>query len=79
MEVTKEEFIEWRHSHVTKQFQEFVQSIISQAKETLAETAGLEPLQDRHLVGGIDALKDVLEWNPVKSSEPIKEEDQNGY
>ena len=79
MEVSKEEFVEWRQSPVTKQFLEFVRKQISEAKEALAETAGLDPLQDRHLVGGIDALKDVLEWNPVQQDQTQEKETEVAY
>lgn len=60
----KDEFNEWRLHPVTKELIEYISDQISQAKETLAQDAGINPLADRDLVGGVAAFREVLEWQP---------------
>lgn len=63
--VTKDEFEEWKHHPVTKLLKEHLEEQIESAKETLSREAGMNPLADQNLVGGIAAIKDdVLEWKP---------------
>lgn len=61
MQVTKNEFLEWKSSYVTKQFLEAIQNRIEETKEILAISAGLEPDNDRYLVGMIRAFNEVLD------------------
>lgn len=61
MQVTKEEFLEWRSQYVTKQFMEAIKRRIEDAKDILSVNAGVEPVDDRLLVGMIRAFSDVLD------------------
>jgi hypothetical protein len=69
---SKADYTDWKTSAVTKGFFQYIEDLIAEAKDTLASDAGNNPLQDRHLVGGIDALRDILEWQP-----DLEEEDKN--
>ena len=59
--VTREEFAQWRESSVTQEVFSIIQARIDDAKEILSVQAGLEPDQDRLLVGMIKALNEILE------------------
>lgn len=59
--VTKDDFQQWKEHLVTKEVFNIIQNRIEDAKEILSQTAGLEPDQDRLLVGMIKALTEVLE------------------
>ena len=65
MRITKEEYIEWKHSIVTKELFNYISEQIDSSKETLVSEAGLNPLADQNSVGGIAAFKDILEWQPT--------------
>lgn len=67
--ITRGEFAEWRRNPVTRALFEFIDEQVEQAKEGLAMDAGLNPLADRDLVGGIAAFRDVLEWQPEMEQE----------
>lgn len=70
----KDEFDEWQHHPVTREMRKWMERQIESAKETLAQDAGLNPLADRHSVGGIDAFLEMLDWKPVfVDSEEIDE------
>jgi len=59
--VSREEFAQWRESSVTQEVFHIIRNRIEDAKEILSVQAGLEPDQDRLLVGMIKALQEVLE------------------
>ena len=59
--VSREEFVQWRESAVTKEIFNIIENRIEDAKEILSVQAGLEPDQDRLLVGMIKAFNEVLE------------------
>lgn len=61
---TKDEFIEWATHPVTKALVEHLNKTIDDSKDILASEAGSNPIADRELVGGISAMKDILEWKP---------------
>lgn len=62
--ISKEEFADWQRNPVTREMVKWISEQVEQAKETLASDAGINPLADRDLVGGITAFKDVLDWKP---------------
>lgn len=62
--VTKDEFQEWLHHPVTKVLKNYLEDQIEAAKETLSQEAGMNPLADQNLVGGISACREVLDWKP---------------
>lgn len=70
---TKADFLSWKQDKITRALFEYVQDVQKEAKERLAVDAGINPPQDRYDAGGIEALKDVLEWQPQFS-----EGDQDG-
>lgn len=59
--VSRDEFAQWRDSSVTKEVFQIIRNRIEDAKEILSVQAGLEPDQDRLLVGMIKALNEILE------------------
>jgi hypothetical protein len=61
MQVTKDEFQQWKDSPVTEEVLELICDRIEDAKEILAASAGNDPLNDRFYVGMIRALREVLE------------------
>lgn len=69
MEITKEEYADWKRNPVTKLLFKYLEDQIRQAEITLGTSAGLNQMADRHMVGGIDCCKEVLDWNPVREQE----------
>jgi len=61
MEISKDEFIQWKENPVTQQVFDVVSNRIEDAKEILANNAGLEPEADRFYVGMIRAFREVQE------------------
>ncbi len=61
MEVTKEEFVQWKESPVTKAVFEVIEGRIEDAKEVLAVTAGDDCKNDGILVGMIRAFRELKE------------------
>lgn len=63
--ISKSEFIDWKNSPVTEQVFKLLQQRKDALVESLAETAGLNPIQDRYYAGYIAALNEVLlaDWD----------------
>ncbi len=61
MEITKEEFLQWKENPVTKEVFTVVNRRIEEAKDLLAYNAGVEPESDRLLVGMIRAFGELKE------------------
>ena len=61
--MTKDDFISWKTSPVTKEVFSGLRERIADIKEVLAESAGLNPLTYREYVGAIKAYTDMLEIN----------------
>ena len=61
MSITKEEFQLWKEDKVTKSVFMGIQERINEAKDILSVSAGMDPHNDRLLVGIIRALTEVLE------------------
>ncbi len=61
MEVTREEFQQWKESPVTKAVFEVIEGRIDDAKEVLAVTAGDDSRNDGILVGMIRAFRELKE------------------
>jgi hypothetical protein len=55
---SKADFIDWKSHPVTKQVFEGLREQEATVAETLAVSAGVDPLQDRYHVGYIAALRD---------------------
>lgn len=60
--LTKEEWIDWKNSPVTRAFYAAVNIRIEDAKEVLASTAGIEPDTDNFYRGFIAAYREMLEF-----------------
>lgn len=62
--MTKQEFLDWKASHVTKEIFRGLQERSDYLKEELATTAGSDQWEDRFKVGYIAGIKDILntEW-----------------
>lgn len=61
MEISKEQFQEWKESFATQEFFRSVEQRIAEAKELLAYNAGNDSLVDKFNVGMIHAFKEVLD------------------
>ena len=57
--ISKEDFISWKADPVTKAFFQAAQERIEDAKSVLSTQAGCDPLQDKMLVGLIQAYKEM--------------------
>lgn len=63
MNLTKEEFQDWKQSTATEAVFEIVINRIEDCKDMLAESAGVDPGQDRFFAGMIRAFREVLAVN----------------
>ncbi len=61
MDVTKEEFLSWKGDKVTQVVFKMLEERREAAKDILSRSAGMEPANDRLLVGMIQAFNEVLE------------------
>lgn len=59
--MTKEEFVDWKTSPLTKQIFHSIQDRIYDLEHELGETAGLDLRSDAMRVGAIRAFRDILE------------------
>ncbi len=62
MSLSKEDWKTWKQDPVTRLFYSAVDERIDDAKETLANTAGNDPLQDSFYRGFIFAYREMLEF-----------------
>jgi hypothetical protein len=60
--MTKEDWKNWKQDAVTRLFYSAVDERIEDAKETLANVAGQDPLQDSFYRGFIFAYREMLEF-----------------
>lgn len=60
MDVTKEQFKEWKDSYVTQEFFKVLIDRVEEAKEVLSYSAGNSQLDDRFMAGMIHAFREVL-------------------
>ena len=67
---TRSEFMDWKHSPVTKAIYEDLNTRILALQAELGQTAGADPLQDRFVVGMIRAYKNLwdIEWEEVANA-----------
>ena len=61
MDVTKEEFLDWKQNSVTKAVFGILEQRINDAKDILGATAGEDPVADRYLVGMIRGFRELQE------------------
>lgn len=64
MEISKEDFVNWRSQAVTQAFLEVVLEIIDIEANHLAVHAGHNPLDDRYRAGHIRGLAELVDWVP---------------
>ena len=62
--VSKSEYVEWRTSVVTRQLFDSIRMRIEDGKETLANVAGLNALDDVKIVQLIATYREILDWEP---------------
>ncbi len=60
MNFTKEDFIQWRQSAITKYVFDLVAKKLATGIEELSYRAGENPITDREYVGKIAAYRDLL-------------------
>lgn len=61
MQVTKEEFLQWKENPVTKSVFEVIDNRVEDAKDILAVSAGEDSRTDAMLVGMIRAFNELKE------------------
>lgn len=59
--MNQQDFVDWKRHPVTQAVMSQIQGRINDMKEMLADSAGINPLQDREYVGAIKAYRDFLE------------------
>lgn len=59
--MNKADFIDWKANPVTKTVFAEIEKLVAEGTETLSTAAGLDPLQDRAIVGKINGLRSLLE------------------
>lgn len=69
MSLSKEDWKTWKQYPVTRLFYSAVNERIDDAKETLANTAGNDPLQDSFYRGFIFAYREMLEFKFEEADE----------
>ena len=60
-ELTRSEFIDWKHNPVTLAVYDDLNTRILALQAELGQIAGKDPLQDRFIVGMIRAYKNLFE------------------
>lgn len=68
--VTKDSFRDWKANPVTKAVFNEIQTRVIQECESLGDTAGIDPLNDRFKVGMIQALYGILRMDVSDVKEP---------
>lgn len=58
--ISKEDFIDWKNSPVTKRVFDEIKDMIQEGKEEIAASAGINPLLDRERVGKLNGLTALL-------------------
>lgn len=61
MQVTKDEFLQWKDNPVTQEVFQIIRDRREEAKDVLAISAGEDPVNDRFYVGMIRALSEFLD------------------
>ena len=62
IEITKGDFDDWKSNKVTKAFFYAAEQRVEDCKEMLACSAGVDTLQDRFLVGMVQAYRDIQDF-----------------
>lgn len=60
-EISKEDFAAWKQDPVTEAFFEVCEQRIQDMKDILADTAGIDQVNDNHNRGFIKAYQEVLQ------------------
>lgn len=58
--MTKDDFVNWKNSPVTKEIFIRIQQNVERLKEELSESAGINPINDRFKSGAIAGYNDLL-------------------
>lgn len=58
--MTKDDFLSWKNQEVTLQVFGMCRDLVDRTQFTLGNAAGIDPLQDRMLVGYIKGLNEIL-------------------
>jgi hypothetical protein len=65
MEISKDDFIHWRDSPVTKKFKQDLQEVVEETVASLVNYAGDEPKNDKEKKGIIKGVQWLLDWQPT--------------
>jgi hypothetical protein len=61
----KSDFLQWRGQDITKDFQTDMLEVIDDIMMYLAKHAGKDQLEDRRLVGVIEGVQWLIDWQPT--------------
>jgi hypothetical protein len=64
VEISKLDFIQWRDSNITQQYLEDMLEQLDDVKSYLMVSAGKNSLEDRRMVGIIEGVQWLLNWQP---------------
>ena len=64
MEISKLDWVQWKNSHVSEKFREALIEQIDDVTMYLLKSAGKDSLEDRRLVGVIEGVQWLLDWEP---------------
>ena len=63
MTISYDDFKDWKSNQVTKAVIAGLQARVEDSQERLGDSAGIDPLQDRYLVGYIAGIRDFINAN----------------
>lgn len=58
--ITKDDFKDWKANQVTRSVTAGLQARVEETQERLGVAAGIDPAQDRYLVGYIAGVRDFI-------------------
>ena len=65
MQISKDDYIYWRNLPTHDKFVEEMIQILDEAKAYLMVNAGKNPIEDRKLVGVIEGVQWLIDWQPT--------------
>lgn len=65
MIATKADFMQWRGQDITQEFQTDMLAVVDECLGYLAVQAGKDPVQDRKIVGIIEGVQWLINWQPT--------------
>ena len=73
MELNKDDWIQWKNLPAYAAFEDALREIGGELVSYLSKKAGIDPLEDRRVVGNLQGIQWLLDWEP----DFIEEGDKN--